>query len=50
MHHAMIKVGLGICDVNEVEEEVDLIGSYERDFPLHAASLASDIDSIVMAK
>ena len=43
MHHAMIKVGLGNCDVNEVEEEVELISSYERDDPAHAARLASDI-------
>ena len=43
MHHAMIKVGSGQCDINEVEEEVDLLSTYSRDFPMHAAGLAADI-------
>ncbi len=43
LHHALIKVGLGMCDINEVEQEVDLISSYERDFPDQAKSLTSDI-------
>ncbi|MCY3878955.1 MAG: ATPase, T2SS/T4P/T4SS family [Rhodobacteraceae bacterium] len=47
MHHAMIKVGLGICDVNEIEEEVELVGAYEREFARHAASLA---DSVAAAR
>ena len=45
LHHALIKVGLGLCDINEVEEEVDLISGYKRDFPFQAKSLAIDIDS-----
>lgn len=32
LHHALSKVGAGLCDINEVEEEVDLFSSYERDF------------------
>ena len=43
MHHAMIKVGSGQCDINEVEEEVDLLSAYKRDFPAHAAGLAEDV-------
>lgn len=31
MHHALVKVGAGIVDINEVQEEVDLLESYERD-------------------
>ena len=43
MHHAMLKVGAGICDINEIEEEVDLVNSYTRDHPDHAASLAAEL-------
>lgn len=32
LHHALSKVGAGICDLNEVEEEVDLLSVYETDF------------------
>ena len=32
LHHALSKVGAGLCDINEVEEEVDLFSAYERDF------------------
>ena len=31
MHHAMVKVGAGIVDINEVQEEVDLLETYERE-------------------
>ena len=43
MHHAMLKVGDGACDINEIEEEVDLVSSYRRDHPDHAASLAAEL-------
>ena len=43
MHHALMKVGQGICDINEVEEEIDLVESYKRDFVFHAGVLASEI-------
>lgn len=32
LHHALVKVGAGLCDLNEVEEEVDLLSVYERDY------------------
>ncbi|MFG6083443.1 GspE/PulE family protein [Paracoccus litorisediminis] len=32
LHHALSKVGAGICDINEVEEEVDLFSVYEREY------------------
>jgi general secretion pathway protein E len=31
LHHALVKTGAGIVDINEVQEEVDLLESYERD-------------------
>lgn len=31
LHHAMVKVGAGIVDINEVQEEVDLVENYERE-------------------
>ncbi len=43
MHHAMLKVGLGLCDINEIEEEVELLGSYERDFPSLVERLPHEI-------
>ncbi|MDE0534199.1 MAG: ATPase, T2SS/T4P/T4SS family [Albidovulum sp.] len=42
MHHAMLKVVQGDCDINEIEEEIDLFDSYCRDFPDHASRLARD--------
>lgn len=32
LHHALSKVGAGICDFFDVEEEVDLFSVYERDY------------------
>ena len=43
MHHALMKVGQGICDINEVEEEIDLVESYKSDFLYHAASIANEL-------
>ncbi len=45
LHHALINVGLGFCDINEIEEEVDLVSTYERDFPIQAHALPQDIIS-----
>ena len=45
MHHAMIKVGRGQCDINEIEEEIDLVANYQRDFGSHVARLRADIRS-----
>ncbi len=42
LHHALMKVGRGLCDINEVEEEIDLVQTYRRDFPHHALTLAQD--------
>lgn len=38
MHHALSKVGAGLCNIFEIEEEVDLLSSYMRDYP-HLVSL-----------
>ena len=46
MHHAMIRVGTGECDVNEIEEEVDLVSAYLRDFGRHASGLAADLQEL----
>ncbi len=43
MHHAMIRVGTGDCDVNEVEEEIDLVRAYQRDY----RSLAERLPNMV---
>lgn len=43
MHHAMIKAALGLCDINEIEEEIDLVSTYETDLAAHAARLAEDV-------
>jgi len=32
LHHALVKVGAGLIDPNEVEEEVDLVEVYEREY------------------
>ena len=46
MHHAMIRVGTGQCDVNEVEEEIDLVRAYKRDFSHHAELLPGVIKQL----
>ena len=42
LHNALIKVGKGICDINEVEEEIDLLQSYKSEYPYHASILAKE--------
>lgn len=42
MHHAMSKVGAGICNIFEIEEEVDLVSSYARDYSHLIPKLAAD--------
>jgi len=39
LHHSLSKVGAGICDVNEVEEEVDLVSVYTQDHVKKVPSL-----------
>lgn len=41
MHHALSKVGAGMCNIFEIEEEVDLVSSYMRDYP-HLVPLMAD--------
>ena len=43
LHHALSKVGAGLCDINEVEEEVDLFEVYERDFMHLRPRLLADV-------
>ncbi len=42
LHNALIKVGQGVCDINEVEEEIDLVQSYKTEYPNHASMLAKE--------
>lgn len=43
LHHALTKVGAGICDINEVEEEVDLLEVFEKQFPFLRPRLLQDV-------
>jgi len=46
LHHALAKVGAGICDINEVEEEVDLLSVYERDYAHLLPRLRQDVAAL----
>jgi type II secretory ATPase GspE/PulE/Tfp pilus assembly ATPase PilB-like protein len=46
LHHALVKVGAGLCDLNEVEEEVDLLSVYERDFKDLIPRLREDVKNM----
>lgn len=43
LHHALSKVGAGLCDISEIEEEVDLFSSYKRDYSHLKARIRNDI-------
>lgn len=43
IHHALTKVGAGISDINEVEEEVDLVELYKRDYNQLFERLRNDV-------
>jgi hypothetical protein len=43
LHHALVKTGAGIVDINEVQEEVDLLESYERDLSVLTGRLRQEI-------
>lgn len=43
LHHALVKVAAGLCDINEVEEEVDLLSVYETSFSSLVPRLRRDI-------
>jgi type II secretory ATPase GspE/PulE/Tfp pilus assembly ATPase PilB-like protein len=47
LHHALSKVGAGIVDINEVEEEVDLVEVYEREYRHLIPRLKKDIEHLV---
>lgn len=46
LHHALVKVGAGLCDLNEVEEEVDLLSVYERDYEALIPRLREDVAAV----
>lgn len=46
MHHALAKVGAGLLDINEVEEEVDLLDSYTTFYPHLFERLRADIKGL----
>lgn len=46
LHHALVKVGAGIVDINEVEEEVDLVENYEHELSHLMDRLRSDIAAL----
>lgn len=45
IHHALIKVGAGICDINEVEQEINFLDFYVSEFPHLIERLHKDIQS-----
>ena len=46
LHHALAKVGAGIADINEVQEEVDLLETYEREHADMIERLRGDIGAL----
>lgn len=46
LHHALAKTGAGLCDINEIEQEVDLVSSYESKFIHLRPKLIKDIELI----
>lgn len=47
MHHALAKVGAGLLDINEVEEEVDLLEAYTKAYPYLYERLRSDVEEVI---
>lgn len=43
MHHALTKVGAGLLDIDEVEEEVDLVSEYIKNFSNLIPRLQQDV-------
>lgn len=43
MHHALTKVGAGLLDIDEVEEEVDLVEEYVKNYPYLFERLREDV-------
>lgn len=46
LHHALSKFGAGLCDINEIEEEVDLFDIYKRDFMFLRERLRRDVATL----
>ncbi|MEP3670775.1 MAG: ATPase, T2SS/T4P/T4SS family [Roseibium sp.] len=46
LHHALVKVGAGLCDIGEVQEEVDFLSTYERDFMHLQPRLIEDVKKL----
>lgn len=46
MHHALSKVGAGLCNIFEIEEEVDLLSSYVRDYPHLVPLLPKEVEAV----
>ena len=43
LHHALVKVGAGVCDIGNVEEGVDLLSVYEKQFHYLQERLIGDV-------
>jgi type II secretory ATPase GspE/PulE/Tfp pilus assembly ATPase PilB-like protein len=43
LHHALVKVGAGVCDIGNVEEGVDLLSVYEKQFGYLKERLINDV-------
>ena len=46
LHHAMVKAGAGILDINELEEEVDLVESYDSQLAHLRGRLVREINAL----
>jgi general secretion pathway protein E len=49
MHHALTKVGAGLLDIDEVEEEVDLVSEYIKNFSNLIPRLREDVAELEAA-
>lgn len=47
MHHALVKVAAGILDINEVEEEVDLVSEYLKNYKVLHERLGPDVKAFL---
>lgn len=47
IHHALTKVGAGMIDVNEVEEEVDFVATYIKEYNHLIPTLHEDVKELI---
>lgn len=47
IHHALTKVGAGLIDINEVEEEVNFVSSYIREYKHLIPTLRQDVREMI---